>query len=201
MAILLMVSCNSNKTSSEENVVHENSVEPVPVNDFEITDITGKFEPVKNNRGAILKVLIKLKNNTLNTINNVEIISGIKAQYKNETNPVYYPRLYNDNQSDLEYLADPIVSAYGGLNNHRDKEKWLPGQTKSFDLTLSNTCWTPDFGLEEIAFPDFTFERTPDKVEFIAAYKFVGIDGEYANEIKIDMLDLWKEHQTQIGLR
>ena len=215
IAILSMVSCGSNNTSSsndtgssndtssvsnintEENIVQE-AVETAQVSDFEIIEITGQFEPSKKLEGAILNVFVKLKNNTSHTINNIEIISAIKAQYKNENNPTYYPDPNYDYESDLKYLNGPTASQYGGMNNYKAKEKWTSGQTKTFNLKVFYY-----YGLSwaEIGFINSIFERTPNKVEFIAAYKFIGLDGEYEDEIAVNMLDLWKAYQTQIGLR
>ena len=195
------MSCNKNKSNNDETVVNEDYVEAVPVNNFEIMEFTGQFKPTKKAEGAILNVNIKLKNNTSNTINNIEFISAIKVQYKNDDNETYYPGPFIKSQSDLEYLNEPIVRQYEEINNYQSfetKEKWLPNEIKSFNFKVF--CKYEN-GFEKKGFENNIFERTPDMAAFIASYKFIGLDGEYEDLLIIDIIDSWIAHQTKIGLR
>lgn len=203
---LALISCNQNaKTDNLETEngsvnISKEEVESVstPVSDFEIIQLIGEFEPIKTREGVFLNVTLKLKNNTSNTINNVEMFCGLKAQYKNEDNPTYYPNPHKNYSSDLEYLDGPTASQYGGLNNRRMKVKWLSGQTIPINVIV---FYSYGMGYIEEGFSNSIFERTPDPVRFIAAYKFIGLDGEYKDELQVDMIDIWKGYQTRSGLR
>ncbi|MEG4904786.1 hypothetical protein, partial [Microcoleus sp. F10-A1] len=197
IASVLIISCGADKVSSTESDVNENYHEVPSVEDFEVTQISGRFEPMKKGEGAIFNVELTIKNNTGNTINNIEIISGIKAQFRDDKT-MYYPYPFSEYKSDAEYLSGPTAKQYGGINNIREKKKWMPSQTKTFKLRVFGS-YEVDWSVK--GFRNGTFERTPSTAEYIVAYKFQGLDGEYEDFFKFDILDLWKNYQTQIGLR
>jgi hypothetical protein len=45
------------------------------------------------------------------------------------------------------------------------------------------------------------FERTPKSLTLIMKYKAISIDEEYTKILSYDILDSWKEYQTELGLR
>jgi hypothetical protein len=201
---LLFISCTSVEDEAsesdeyEDRVINQDLFETVTVSSFEITEITGKFEQVKGKEGAIFNVSLNVKNNTTEPIHSVELKSAIKAKFQSEEIVRYYPNPSYHYNSDLEYFDGPTASQYGGINNYRAKVKWQPGETKSFNLRVFNYYGG---GWAEMGFGDSMFERTPERVEFIVACKFFGLDDEFEDLMEVTLLDLWKEYQIEIGLR
>lgn len=143
-------------------------------------------------------VTITLTNNTNQRISSFHLQGCIHLEFQGEKSVnVYYP---NNSLSDISSLDEytGFVDAIGTKKISLDK-KWNPKEEKQFRFVIAechNRFLDRDFG-----FSDKWFERTPIIAELIYKYKAIGIDGEFEDIIKIDILDDWKAYQTKLGLR
>lgn len=92
---------------------------------------------------------------------------------------------------------------------HYDKVKgeegnWLPNKIRTFNFINPTIIWGKMWGDDEKMYCHHysdDFKRTPDEIYFKVTYKFISVDGEYAGEMKFDLMDEWKNCQKELGLR
>jgi len=198
-------SCSSNEapkqsvstTAPNEPIEEKEKLEkPEMLESFEIKNFTCYFEKI--GKGANAVVNINIKNNTLDVLNNIELVTCIEAKFNDENKSIsFYPTPFSD-VSEEDYLSGPIAKQYAASNNIEKKIKWKSVTEEEFEFKIFK-----EYGLmwKKNGFDDSDFERTPLELVFVCKYKFIGLDNEYGDIIRIDIKQSWTDYQKKIGLR
>lgn len=197
ISFFLFLGCETRKTSDQNDNSQNNNLINIDDKDIQVISVKGQFEQPREDQ-SIFNVEVEFLNNTPNSFNSVELFAGIRADYKNENYPEYYPGPNDPELTDFEFLESILATQYDGLNTYRGEDNWLSGESRTFRFKI---FYTYSFGWTEIGFSNSIFKRTPEKVSFILNYKFYGVDGEYHKFLGIDILEPWMDFQEQLGYR
>lgn len=139
-----------------------------------------------------------LLNNTDQQISTFNLIGCLHIEFNGETScRIYFPCGHYRYEKFDDYTE--FEGAYS-TNNTSITRKWYPKEEKQLEFILCSEH-AHSWGETLVGFDVSDFERTPVIAELIYKYKAIGIDGEYEDVVRIDILDKWKEFQTKLGFR
>jgi len=165
-------------------------------NDFPIIEFidAGFYENIPEFKfeGASFKLIIKMKNNTPDIIRDFELKYYIKVVMK-DSDFKYYPSGFvgGANTDDIKFNDD--IMKY----NIPYDSVWNPNEIKTIKLTVPGS----KTGANYYNFSYKKFERTPLEAVIGYRYNATSVDGEYENTEFYNILEFWKEYQTEINLR
>lgn len=219
--LFFFVSCKDKPVQSDidsENIttINEHSIEEESTEkeDFIIIPQESIFknEPSFQGDGPSFFVNFDIKNNTPNTIDKFLVKVKIGAEFKDGTFQTF-PRKERKIKVDLnditveQYLEDVRIYDFKKYPSDfhvgvlETDEKWESGIIKNFSLIIGDTRLGAHDSRAYFNINSMVFERTPKKLYLIFHYRAIGIDGEYENIMIYDILEYWKDYQTEIGLR
>lgn len=195
--LVLTCSCVDKDKSINENQSSEISEDP----DFPVISINyAEFKtdiPKVLDDGASFIASITFKNNTSNNITKFEIDYYIKAIFK-DNEIYYYPTFWPKEESD-DLNAFDFTYNYFVFNQDRKLPIWKPLEERTFECIVYRSERPAGYGFSN--FSNSEFERTPQSLIFAYRYKAISVNAEYDNYYNYDILELWTDYQSQIGLR
>lgn len=186
--------------NDEDELVEENKNTNYDDIDFPITEYQ-EMEFIENmegyeEKGAVLKIKFKMKNNTENIITNFSLKYYIKAIFKDKDYNYFPSSLGSSLANNDEGRFNGPAYDYFEYNLTND-EVWKPNSEKEFEfLVFKEELYTHKYSIN-----NEYFKRTPNEVYFIYKYFATSVDEEYTKIMKYDLKDNWKEYQEKINLR
>lgn len=198
-------SCNESsvKNASEKQNIADDSYhsdavdEPIEKNNFPVVDINGGEFQEENANQANFTIAFGIKNQSNTIITQIELIGFLKVVFQDGTS-TFYPYEIHDETED-EYLnrvwhkgVRPVVT-----QSVNTKTPWKPNAIYKFMFRMPEDI--PN--IYKLGVYKSAFQRTPKEAAFVFKYKAIGIDGEYTDVMRYDVLDSWKRYQERLGLR
>ncbi len=196
--LLLSFSC----VDKNKSIKDEQSAQVMEDSDFPVISINyAEFKtgiPKILDDGPSFTASITLKNNTSNNITKFEIDYYLKAIFK-DNEIYYYPTFWPLEESDDLNAFDFTSNHFRYQQNSKKQPIWKPQEERTFDFIVYKNMRAAGGGLSN--FSNSVFERTPKSLVFSYRYKAISVDAEYENYYSYDILELWTDYQSQIGLR
>jgi len=205
LSCFIFFSCKKDTSSLEKEInqstLSENqNEEKLDIVDFPVTDLEINFkkhEEFSNIDGPSMDMIFTLENKTSNKISSFKFQFYLKAIFDNGE-VMYFPNtLVNKKMNGQDLTEDDELV----LNNSKNSlatlninEIWMPNNTKQLKYSVGQ--YMPKGNFDEDL-----FKRTPQYFFIVYNYNAISIDEEYNRFGYYDILDYWKEYQTQVGLR
>ena len=207
LSCFVSFSCKKDNSSSEieknENTLTENQEteeEEIEIIDFPLTDLEINFknhEEFSNIDGPSMDMIFTIENKTPNKISNFEFQFYLKAIFENGE-VMYFPNTLVSKHKDGQDLTDNdeliINNSKNSLATLKINETWEPNVAKKLEYSVGQYMPKGNFN-------EALFKRTPQSFLIVYSYNAISIDKEYNRFGYYDILDYWKEYQTQVGLR
>ena len=146
-----------------------------------------------NERVTYFYTNIDIQNNTPHKITSFEVKYIIKAIFA-DGKTIYSPFIFASEEDEENLLDNGLWNDFGSVK--KDKN-WNPKEIREYYLMSKGM----NVYIPGTFFAKKDFERTPESLTLIMKYKAISIDEEYTKIISYDILDSWKEYQTELGLR
>lgn len=195
---ILSYSC----VNKEKTINQEQSEEIIEDSDFPVVSVN--YAEFKTNIPKILDdgpsftASITFKNNTTNNITKFEIDYYIKGIFK-DNEIYYYPTFWPNEESDDLNAFDFTRNYFAYQQNNKKSPIWKPQEERTYDFIVYKNERAAGSGISN--FYNSVFERTPTSLIFAYRYKAISVDAEYENYYSYDILELWTDYQSKIGLR
>jgi hypothetical protein len=196
---MLTLACNSNINTNYSN--QETEGDSQTNQSIKITPFYATFLYYENKSISDFNAIMDIKNQSASRITDLSIKGFLEIQFKNES-MMYIPTPYNffddDEKPESEY-ADGILPIEPKIIGDRIGVDNPLTQNKSIRVEFT----IPGDGDNSVKYDlkKEYFQRTPERVVFVIKYKAISVDGEYEELVRFDIMDLWKDFQTRIGLR
>ena len=195
-------SCNNNSPSNttdsnngQEISQNKNGDNIDKTDNFSIEINKEKFEDY-DRLGAVFKIELALKNITNNKITSFESLGFLELVYE-DGGMRFYPG-ERDAKSEDAYFGQLLYGVKSHLTPKvNPNNPWKPKEDRILKFNIPNDA----VYTYELSIGKFEFQRTPQQVIFALKYKAISVDGEYADIIRFDVKDSWKEYQKELGLR
>ena len=184
--IFVLFSCNKKQNENNENQVNKQVVEKEAEAEAEAEKPNYKFEFMNiiktkfipcDETSTTYVLEFELKNNSNIPINTFYFDSAIEG-------------VFEDGE---ELKQDGTFDHYSEIININST--WKPGEIKTFQINLPNVPYNYNF------FKKQYFERTPKIVNITFTFKARGIDGEFEETQLYNLINEWKDYQTELGYR
>lgn len=135
---------------------------------------------------------LAIQNNTPNKITSFKLTYFLKAIYADGKTEYWPPK---DDTSEESMLDNDYSN---GLDSVKQKNIWSPNEIREYYISSydGGIFYVPGTSISKKA-----FERTPKNFTLMIKYKGISVDGEYTQIFSYDILDSWKEYQSELGLR
>lgn len=191
--LFIVLGCSSKQS---ENISKLNLNDKISMSaNFPIDDIWAigfnDMNDTREGKDASFTVNLVLKNNTENNLSSFEARYFIEALYQ-DGDILYYPTrgFYPHEKEEPSIIFDDYGIVTSTLH---DNELW---KSKSTHLFTSFITWSfGDFFTEDM------FKRTPKSLTLYIQFRGISIEKEYLEIYKYDILDYWKDYQTELQLR
>ncbi len=140
-----------------------------------------------------------IQNNTPNKMTSVKLSGIIKAVYADGKMEYWPSGVLSNSPTEKNILEDDLVDIFGFVSKY--DEMWNSNEIREYYLMDQ----FEDYKIPGVAFMKNetinVFKRTPLSLILVINYKAISVDKEYTKTISYDILDSWKECQTELGLR
>ncbi len=196
--ILIVFGCNKKQSGNNENSENNKNDEIVINND----SIQQSNDESANNSDEIKE---NFKFEFTNIINHHFIACGetatsflIEFELKNNSNiPIntfYFNSAVEGVFSDGEKIKqDGTFDHYSNIISIN--KIWKPNEIRTFKIYLPNVPYNYNFFRKDY------FERTPENIGITFNFIARGVDGEFEETRGFNLLEEWKEYQTELGYR
>ncbi len=184
---------NNSDSLTESNQNQDKSVDP----NFSITfNEIGFFTDKKDSTDYEINPDFYMTNNTGKKLTRIKVAWFLEVGYKGEKIQYQPDMSGRDYKSEDDYCSYEPRCNYCVVNCVVEKtdsisgtQPWLPGTSLRLNYPYGSGGSVKEF------------ERTPETLMLVIKYDASGVDGDYSNKIRFNLIDKWKEYQTKLGLR